>query len=170
MLLLTVAVSLRLRASLRRAREIDGTQWEPDVKPHTWHQRRVCLLPPSPGAADGHGALVVVLRGGERMVSSERTIVLLHGRPCSRGGLIFNIAASGVRLVLVPSRAFADRARASEDCELARRSRIAAGVRRSDYAELLVRAAEALRPSELENGMALALSRPTGPRAASSPC
>ena len=100
--------------------------------------------------------------------ASERRIVLLHELAHVRASdWMFGIVGRVVCALywFHPGAWWIGRG-LRKDCELACDDRvIAAGVPRSDYAELLVKAADALRPAMRVRCGALALSQPSGLRA-----
>lgn len=174
-LLPTFVASVRVRRYTRNARSLNDESWGAELAdvcrmlgisrtvqlfiatdvavPMTWGFWRPVVALPT--AADGWSA-------------SERRIVLLHELTHVRASdWMFNLAGRAVCALywFHPGAWWIGRG-LRKDCELACDDRvIAAGVRRSDYAELLVNAADALRAATSVRSAALALSNPSGLRA-----
>lgn len=175
-LLPTVVASSRVRKCVRNARRVkDDDVWTTelaDVCRMLGIRRSVRLLI-SPAVAVpmtwGFWRPVVALpTAADAWSASERRIVLLHELTHVRASdWMFNLAGRAVCALywFHPGAWWIGRG-LRKDCELACDDRvIAAGVLRSDYAELLVRAADALCEATSVRSAALALSNPAGLRA-----
>jgi len=116
----------------------------------------------------GYWRPVVVLPASlPKWNASERRLVMLHEAEHARSGdWLFALAARAACAVYwFHPAAWWTAHQLRADCELACDERvIAAGVRRSDYADLLVRAVDALASSRTDVLPALALSRRVGLR------
>jgi beta-lactamase regulating signal transducer with metallopeptidase domain len=169
----TIGASIAARRRLRRSTRVTSDAWTSmmnDVRRQLWIDRDIQLFV-SPHATVpmtwGLVKPVVVLPPAALEWSDdERRIVLMHELTHVRAAdWIFALAARVMCAVLWFHPGVWWIARAlREDCELACDDRvIASGVRRSDYAELLVSAADARRM--IEPRVALALARRSGLRA-----
>ena len=171
----TIVASISVRRSLGRGRQVNAVRWTSvvrEVSDRLGIRRRVRLFI----SADATVAMtwgflrpVIVLPSiVEEWNDEQRRMVLLHELAHVRAGdWLF---ALGARIVCAlfwfhPGVGWVARG-LREDCELACDDRvIAAGVRRSDYAELLMTAADRMPRSALPRGVALALARRRGLRA-----
>jgi beta-lactamase regulating signal transducer with metallopeptidase domain len=168
----TIVASFRLRRQVRESTRADDESWGlADVR-RTLGIGRVVRVYLSPRTAVpvtwGFARPVVLLPcAATEWGREERRIVLLHELAHVRAAdWLFNLAARLVCAVYWFHPGVWRVARGlREDCELACDDRvIAAGVRRSDYAELLVSAADLLRRPVLGESMALALTQRSGLR------
>ncbi|HTE44418.1 MAG TPA: M56 family metallopeptidase, partial [Gemmatimonadaceae bacterium] len=169
----TLLASIRVRKYARSALLLDGGPWGVDDVRRTLGIRRAVRLVMSPTIVVpmtwGFWRPVVALPSSATAWSDdERRIVLLHELAHVRASdWTFNLAGRVVcALYWFHPGAWWIARGLREDCELACDDRvIAAGVRRSDYAELLVRAADAMCAATSVRSAALALSNPAGLRA-----
>ncbi|MEP6494650.1 MAG: M56 family metallopeptidase [bacterium] len=172
-LLPTLIASIRVRKSVRGARELDDETWGlGEVRGALGIGRAVRLfMAPSIAVPMTWGfwrPVVALPMSASGWSASERRIVLLHELAHVRASdWAFNLAGRVVcALYWFHPGAWWIARGLRKDCELACDDRvIAAGVRRSDYAELLVRAADAMRMATSVRSAALALSTPAGLRA-----
>jgi beta-lactamase regulating signal transducer with metallopeptidase domain len=172
-LLPTIVASVRLRRRVaRNCRPFDASCAQAEAR-RTLARRRPVRVVISPAVLVpltwGIIRPVIVLPAAAQQWSQqELAIVLLHEMTHIRAGdWAFALAGRAVCALywFHPGAWWIARGLHS-DCELACDDRvIASGVRRSDYAELLVNAAEALRPSAPRANTALALSQRSGLRA-----
>ena len=173
-LLPTLVASIRVRRYLRNARSLTDESWGAelaDVCRMLGIRREVRLFVATDVAVPmtwGFWRPVVALpTAADAWSASERRIVLLHELTHVRASdWMFNLAGRAVCALywFHPGAWWIGRG-LRKDCELACDDRvIAAGVRRSDYAELLVNAADALRAATSVRSAALALSNPSGLR------
>jgi bla regulator protein BlaR1 len=176
-LLPTVAGIARARSRLRRAMRVHGGRWlhaVDDVRAAQGIARSVHLYVDATAAVpmtwggDFVQPVVVLPRAATSWNNEQLRIVLMHelGHVRARDW-IFNLVARVACAVywFHPGVWWVAR-ELRDDCELACDDRvIAAGIRRSDYAELLVSAAAALVPAHDVGMPALALSNRHGLRA-----
>ena len=170
----TVVALARARWQLRRATCVNGEWWASATND-------VCSLLNIPGSPrifiDQHVAVpmtwgvtrpVVVLPAGALAWDRDQLrIVLLHelGHVRARDWAFKLLARVACALYWFHPGAWWLARELRDDCELACDDRvIAAGIRRSDYAEVLVAAAASLQPSRSLATPALALSHPRGLR------
>jgi beta-lactamase regulating signal transducer with metallopeptidase domain len=170
----TMIASARARRRLRRATPVRGLAWTTviaDAQTTLGMSRRVeVFIDPAAAMPMTWGFLrpvVVLPANAAAWIGSERRMVLMHELSHVRtADWMFNLAGRvacafywfhpGAWWIVRGLRA---------DCEIACDDRvIAAGVRRSDYAELLVAAAASLRPAYRARGSALALAARAGLR------
>lgn len=174
--LVPTAVGLaRVHSRLRRAMRVHGGRWErtvDDVRDTLGIARDVRLfIDPAvitPMTWGSMRPVVVLPRVATTWTSEQLRIVLLHELAHVRAGdWAFKLAARlACALYWFHPGAWWVARGLRDDCELACDDRvIAAGVRRSDYAELLVSAAAALHPARTIGTPALALSECRGLRA-----
>ncbi len=172
-LLPTIVGSVRLRRRVARASmPFDAGGALADARRTLAMQRAVrvvispaVLVPLTWGIAR---PVIVLPRSARQWSPQELTIVLLHELTHIRAGdWAFALAGRAMcALYWFHPGAWWIARGLHNDCELACDDRVvASGVRRSDYAELLVKAAEALRPSARAVSAALALSQRSGLRA-----
>jgi len=171
----TVVAIARARSRLRRAMRVYGGRWEralDDARNTLGVARQVRLFVDATIAVPVTWGLVrpvvVLPRAATTWNNDQLRIVLMHelGHVRARDWM-FNLIARVVCALywFHPGVWWVARG-LRDDCELACDDRvIAAGVRRSDYAELLVSAAAALPPARLTTASALALSERRGLRA-----
>jgi bla regulator protein BlaR1 len=168
----TIAATMRVRRFARRANSADAIDWPIDEVRSTLgiHRAVRLLLSADVLVPITWGVLrpvVLVPAHAHAWADSERRMVLLHELAHVRAAdWAFNIAARVVCAVFWfhPGVWWIARAMRA-DCEMACDDRvIRAGVRRSDYAELLVNAAEVLNASHAPSDVALALSERSGLR------
>jgi bla regulator protein BlaR1 len=171
----TLVASIRVREYIRNARRLTDDAWVTEVRDvcrmlGIRRTVRLFMAPdvPVPMTWGFWHPIVALPAAAEAWSASERRIVLLHELTHVRAAdWSFSLAG---RIVCAlywfhPGAWWIGRG-LREDCELACDDRvIAAGVRRSDYAELLVKAADALLPATRARSAALALSHPSGLRA-----
>ncbi len=170
----TMVASVRARRRLRRATRANGHAWASlirDVQATLDMSRRVELfVDPAAVMPMTWGFLrpvVVLPASANRWSESERRMVLMHELSHVRtADWVFNLAGRGVCALFCfhPGVWWIVR-QLRADCEIACDDRvIGAGVRRSDYAELLVAAAASLRPAHRSREAALALAARAGLR------
>jgi beta-lactamase regulating signal transducer with metallopeptidase domain len=171
----TIVASIRTRRSAGRARDVGhDDDWSPLIAAVCFQLgigRSVRVLISGDAIVPmtwGFMRPVVMLPAGARTWSAnQRSIVLTHELTHVRGAdWLFNLLARAICALLWfhPGAWWVAR-RLRDDCELACDDRvIASGVRRSDYAELLVDAADMMTGGQVDRGVAVALSRPQGLR------
>jgi beta-lactamase regulating signal transducer with metallopeptidase domain len=168
----TIVATLRFRRFAGRASSADASEWPIDDARSTLGIHRAVRLLASvdvsvPMTWGVFRPVVLVPACAKAWNDRERRMVLLHELAHVRSAdWAFNVAARVVCAVFWfhPGAWWIARAMRA-DCEVACDDRvIRAGVRRSDYAELLVNAAEVLNAGPVPSHVALALSERSGLR------
>jgi Antirepressor regulating drug resistance, predicted signal transduction N-terminal membrane component len=173
-LLPTVFASMAARRRVGRARDVTGAEWtsliaEARSALGTGRHARVSISD-EVGVAMTLGffsPVVILPRNVESWTAPQRRMVLLHELAHVRAAdWLFALGARVMcALLWFHPGAWWLAAELRETCELACDDRVlAAGARRSDYAELLVDVAERLSGRSTPHGVALALARPRGLR------
>jgi beta-lactamase regulating signal transducer with metallopeptidase domain len=174
-LLPTVKALLVTRRRLRRAHPLDDAVWSPlldDAKRSLGISRpvRIVVVPGAtvPATLGFHRPIVMLPSACTEWKDDERRMVLLHELAHVRAGdWLFALAARvACALFWFHPAAWFVAGRLRDECELACDDRVLnAGVRASDYADLLVMASVTLRGTPVVAGAAVGLSPRSGLRA-----